>query len=357
MNAMNEQKKNFKLNEEAKHKINDEYINPTHGAPQGYPQGQGSGHGQYGRPARPVRPVRPTNQPRPADPAPPPRRVPPRDPQCIPAYAEPQYYPPEEDYGYGEEPQPPKKKKHRLRKLMVGLTILSVFVILLNIAFFFFRGQIWFNEPRKRDYPVRGAAIDQSLGKINWEIMSQQTISFMYVRATKGTSFVDEQYEQNRKNARKQDLLVGCWHEFDFRTDGQKQAEHFIEECGDMHGMLRPMVKLTKYGIYNLKMKDAEAVRDNLAAFLDTLEDYYGRKPVIMCDAACYKKYVQPYFSKYTLWTIDHFGKPDEEGWAMWEFNPRVRTEGYENSKEYFAMSVYREGKELDNFKKNLLMI
>ncbi len=182
--------------------------------------------------------------------------------------------------------------------------------------------------------------------------MSQQTISFVYVRATKGTSFVDEQYEQNRKNARKQDLLVGCWHEFDFRTDGQKQAEHFIEECGDMHGMLRPMVKLTKYGVYNLKMKDAEAVRDNLTAFLDALEDYYGRKPVIMCDAACYKKYVQPYFSKYTLWTIDHFGKPDEEGWAMWEFNPRVRTEGYENSKEYFAMSVYREGKELDNFKK-----
>lgn len=357
MNAMNEQKKNFKLNEEAKHKINDEYVNPTHGAPQGYPQGQGSGHGQYGRPARPVRPVGPTNQPRPANPAPPPRRVPPRDPQCIPAYVEPQYYPPEEDYGYGEEPQPPKKKKHRLRKLMVGLTILSVFVILLNIAFFFYRGQIWFNEPRKRDYPVRGAAIDQSLGKINWEIMSQQTISFVYVRATKGTSFVDEQYEQNRKNARKQDLLVGCWHEFDFRTDGQKQAEHFIEECGDMHGMLRPMVKLTKYGVYNLKMKDAEAVRDNLTAFLDTLEDYYGRKPVIMCDAACYKKYVQPYFSKYTLWTIDHFGKPDEEGWAMWEFNPRVRTEGYENSKEYFAMSVYREGKELDNFKKNLLMI
>ena len=37
MNAMNEQKKNFKLNEEAKHKINDEYVNPTHGAPQGYP--------------------------------------------------------------------------------------------------------------------------------------------------------------------------------------------------------------------------------------------------------------------------------------------------------------------------------
>lgn len=27
MNAMNEQKKNFKLNEEAKHKINDEYVN------------------------------------------------------------------------------------------------------------------------------------------------------------------------------------------------------------------------------------------------------------------------------------------------------------------------------------------
>jgi lysozyme len=152
-------------------------------------------------------------------------------------------------------------------------------------------------------------------------------------------------------------LLVGAWHEFDFRTDGEKQAENFISQCGSMSGMLRPMVKVTKYGIYNLHMKNADDVRENLQAFLDKVEEEYGRRPVIMCDSACYDKYIEPYFDSYTLWIIDHFGEPDEDtDWALWEYNPRVRTQGYENSKKYFAMTVFRREKDLENFKKNMLM-
>lgn len=318
---MSEKKQNFQLNDNAKRKIEEEYYSPEPNK-------------AWVRAKRSER----------------------KKSAVQTRYVQPQYesYPQyEEDF----EEQPLRPKKRRLRKMLLIVAVFCIAIILLNVAFFFYRGQIWFNEPRKRDYPVRGAVITQELGKIDWKIMSQQTISFAYIRATKGTTYVDTEYERNRKNARKTDLLIGCWHEFDFRTDGKKQAENFIGECGDMDNMLRPMVKLTKYGIYNLKMKNADDVKENLQAFLDRVEDEYGRRPVIMCDSACYKKYIEPYFDSYTLWLIDHFGEPDEDvDWAMWEFNPRVRTEGYENSKKYFALTVYRESKDLENFKKNLLM-
>lgn len=269
--------------------------------------------------------------------------------------------PEQEPYFPEEEQQAPvrrKKKKHpKLRKLYITVLILGIVVILINIAFLYFRGQIWFNEPRKRDYPVRGAVIDSDLGDVDWEIMSTQTISFVYIRATKGTGYVDEQYSKNRKGANKTKLLSGYYHEFDFSRDGKKQAENFIDSLGSLDGKLRPMVKLTRYGVYKLHMKDSEKVRDELEAFLGRIEEEYGRRCVIMCDKDCYEEYVEPYFDKYTLWMIDHFSEPKAETkWALWEFNPRVRSSGYANKKVYYAMTVYRRDRDLENFKKNFLM-
>lgn len=250
-----------------------------------------------------------------------------------------------------------KKRRRLMRKFMIATIAICLTLTLFDIAFFFYRGQIWFNEPRKRDYPVRGAVVDQSLGKVDWKIMSRQTISFAYIRATRGSSGKDEQYDDNRKGINHTDLLSGFYHEFVFGADGKKQAENFIEQCGDMSGRLRPMVKLTRYGIYKLKMKNAGDVQRELEQFLDAVEEEYGRRCVIMCDSSCYKKYIKDDFDDYTLWIIDHFGKPDEDlDWAMWEFNPRVRSLGYENNKKYFSMTVYRQDKDINNFKKYLLM-
>lgn len=250
-----------------------------------------------------------------------------------------------------------RRKKRRIAKILIITVTVCAVLLIVNISALLFRGKIWFNEPRKRDYPVRGVAVDEDLGEIDWKIMSQQTISFAYIRATKGTTLIDEQFESSSKNVKKTDLLIGYYHEFDVSADGAKQAEHFIEECGDMSGDLRPMVKLTKYGIYNLHMKNADDVRKNLQEFLDAVKAEYGRNCVIMCDSSCYKKYVKGYFEN-TLWLISYLSEPDEEetGWALWEFNPRVRSVGYANSGKYYALTVYRSGKDIENFKKNFLM-
>lgn len=57
------------------------------------------------------------------------------------------------------------KPKHRLRRFIIRFSLLCVIVIMINIAVLFFTGKLWFNQPDKNDYPVRGALIDSGYGE------------------------------------------------------------------------------------------------------------------------------------------------------------------------------------------------
>ena len=251
-----------------------------------------------------------------------------------------------------------ESRRHKLlrfyRRFAAVMIILGIIYIGLNVGFLYFRGQLWFNEPRARDYPVRGAVVSSELGEVDWTVFQYQPLKFAYVRATKGTKFVDEQFKANKTGIDESRLWAGYYHEFDFSETGAKQAEHFIKTVGFLDGDLRPAVKLTAYGIYGIRMKSTDTVKKELGAFLKAIRKEYGRRAVIMCDSDCYEKYIKPYFSDQTLWIIDHFAEPSEDmNWALWEYNPRVRSEGYSNKGEYYAVTVYRFGKDMSNFRKN----
>ena len=50
-----------------------------------------------------------------------------------------------------------EKPRHRfLKKLVKRLIILCAVVLVINLAVLLYTGRLWFNEPKKRDYPIRG---------------------------------------------------------------------------------------------------------------------------------------------------------------------------------------------------------
>lgn len=361
-------KQRFDLNDEARQKINEQYeyaderVSASGGIDLTRKRQPSPVSDEAAAPRAKAKPKPDPKQKKPAVK----KKSPVRRPSAAPAapVIEPQPRP--QPSGYPAEPpqdEPPgddgNSRKSRLlrfyKRFAVVIIILGAIYIALNLAFLYYRGQLWFNEPRKRDYPVRGAVVTSELGKMDWEEFQYQPISFAYVRATKSTSFIDDQYADNRKGIDDSKLWAGFYHEFDFSSDGEKQAEHYIGTVGDLDGELRPAVKLTAYGAYKLRMKSAEKVKEQLDKFLKRIRQEYGRRAVIMCDNDCYDKYIKPYYSDQTIWMIDHFGKPDDDlDWALWEFNPRVRSVGYENKKNYYSVVVYRHGKDISNFRKNL---
>lgn len=248
------------------------------------------------------------------------------------------------------------KPKHRLRRFIIRFSLLCIIIIMINIAVLFFTGKLWFNQPDKNDYPVRGALIDSDMGKIRWDVFSKQNISAAYIRATKGTSFKDEQFDDNWKASHDSELLTGAYHVFSLNTDGKKQAEYFcsvIEKS--MNGRLVPAVEVKLTGIYAVVAPDKDKIVSNLRDFCNYIESRYGVKPVIMCTNRSYEKYVQNEFNDYSLWITDVYSKPEEGiDWDFWCYNSRVRVKGYENSKEYFSMFVYKD--DVKTLKKNMFV-
>lgn len=69
-------------------------------------------------------------------------------------------------------------------------------------------------------------------GGIDWEDIEKQGVEFAYIKATEGSSYVDECYESNRKKAEETGIHIGFYHFFSFESPGITQAEHYIGTVG-----------------------------------------------------------------------------------------------------------------------------
>ena len=229
-------------------------------------------------------------------------------------------------------------------------------MLVINIAVLLYTGRLWFNEPKKRDYPIRGPVVTESMGEIRWKSFAKQNIQTAYIRATKGTTFEDGAFRDNWNGSKGTDISVGAYHVLEFDTDGTKQAEHFINAVGeDLSGRLIPAVEVRLRGLYRLLPPDYYEAADNLADFCDRIEKQYGVRPVIYCTERTYKNIVasDSRFNKDKIWYESLFSKPDEDmNWTFWTYTNRVKFSFYESG-EYLHMTVFN-GSE-DDFKKLIL--
>lgn len=259
------------------------------------------------------------------------------------------------NYDVYDEQEYEKPKRKFIRKLIVRVVIICLIVLLINVIILFATGQIWFNEPKKRDYPVRGPIITQDMGKINWDKFSQQNIQMAYIRATKSTTFEDESFKSNWKNSGNTDLPVGALHIFDFGMDGTAQAKHFCETVGNKtSGRLIPAVQVKLYGFYTFFPSNYVDVTKRLNDFIKYIKDYYGVYPIIMCNSRTYNKYIEGNFEECPLWIESLFSKIDENiNWTFWGYTNKTRFSFYENNHEYLYMTAFNGDEEA--FKKLIM--
>ena len=91
-------------------------------------------------------------------------------------------------------------------------------IILLAIILFI---TLWYlgltipNYPTKDKYEIRGVDVSSYQGEIDWKVLANQDIKFAFIKATEGSSFVDEKFKSNYENAKKiENLAIGAYHFF-----------------------------------------------------------------------------------------------------------------------------------------------
>lgn len=222
------------------------------------------------------------------------------------------------------------------------LLLLCVTVALLGLKI------ININQYLVAGYPVRGVDVSHYQGEIDWQQFREQGIDFAFIKATEGSSYVDEKYEANREDAVAAGMYVGAYHFFSFDSPAASQAEHFISVVGDLSGALPPVVDIEYYGDKRENPPEKAQVVSGLQALLDALEREYGVKPAIYTTYTVYNRYIRNGFQEYPLWIRNVYYPPADIGreWTFWQYSDTGKLRGTAGEEKHVDLNVFRKGRE-----------
>ena len=237
-----------------------------------------------------------------------------------------------------------KYLKRVILSIFVGIGIATIAIgVLINL---YNKGIVIPNELVASKYPIKGIDVSNYQGDIDWEVLSnEEDISFVFIKATEGSSFVDKKFKYNYEQARKNGLYVGAYHFFSYDSEGKTQAENFIKTVKAFNGMLPPVIDLEFYGD---KMKNPPKKKDvdtQLKVLLEKLENHYGKKPIIYASEISYALYLANDYEEYDIWISNFATKPimwgDNKKWTFWQYADREKLDGYSGDEKFIDVNVF----------------
>lgn len=238
-----------------------------------------------------------------------------------------------------------------MRKKCIGKGIGILFIVVVAImAFFVLTKRIKINPWIASGYPVHGVDVSHYQGEIDWEKLQTQGIRFAFIKATEGSTHVDEYFERNWAAACNTTLYVGAYHFFSFDSEGKTQAENYISKVGDLSGRLIPVVDIEYYGEKEANPPQKEQVIQQLRSMLSSLENEYHVKPMIYTTYKVYDGYIKKEFEEYPLWIRNVYYSPNmdkKNKWAFWQYSDNALLEGYHGGEKFIDMNVF-SGDETD---------
>lgn len=245
---------------------------------------------------------------------------------------------------------------HNKKTGILIVLFLFLFVICF-LAELIWNGKIIPNQLFAKRYPVKGVDVSSYQGVIDWKTLSAQDISFVFIKATEGSTFVDDNFTYNYSEARKTGLRVGAYHFFSYDSEGSTQADNFIETVEKFDGMLPPVIDLEFYGDKRQNPPPQADVRKELDAFIEKVTEYYGMNPIIYATEKSYSLYLDGAYEDCDIWIRNVYIPPslsDGRDWTFWQYTDKGYLEGYQGEEKYIDINVFcGSEKEFNNYSIN----
>ena len=178
-------------------------------------------------------------------------------------------------------------------------------------------------------YEIHGIDISHHQGDINWSelrekgLINETPIRFIMIKATEGSTRVDENFKENFYQSREYGFTRGAYHFYSVHSPAKSQAEFFIKnvklENGDLqleNGDLPPVLDVE----HKPKNQTDDAFKASILEWLDIVEQHYGVKPIIYTYYKFKMQYLSdPVFDQYPYW-IAHYYVDEVEYQGPWKF-------------------------------------
>lgn len=180
-------------------------------------------------------------------------------------------------------------------------------------------------------YNVRGLDISHYQSDINWSLLRNARIhddplSFVFIKATEGTTIFDENFNENFYQAKKNNILRGAYHFFVPDANAVKQAQFFLHQVHLEAGDLPPVLDVEILGRQSPKQ-----LRDNVKVWMKIVEKKYGVKPILYTGYKFKLTYLNDNeINEYPYW-IAHYNVDSlryRGVWSFWQYTDRGQVNG-----------------------------
>ena len=192
-------------------------------------------------------------------------------------------------------------------------------------------------------YEIHGIDISHYQGKIDWDelrnngMIERCPVRFVMIKATEGSTRIDDCFEDNFYQAREHGFVRGAYHFWSTRSSGRAQAEHFLRHVKLEDGDLPPVLDVE----HKAKDQTPEEFKESVLTWLRLVEKAYDAKPIIYT----YYKFKMAYlsdsiFDDYPYWIAHYYvDKVDYQGpWKFWQHTDCGRLPGI---KGYVDFNIY----------------
>lgn len=161
--------------------------------------------------------------------------------------------------------------------------------------------------------------------------MEESKPHFIFLKATEGTTHRDTRYKEYRKKAREKGIVTGAYHFFSYKTSGRDQAKNFLEFANLKKGDLPPVLDVE----FTSNMPKASYIKQQIAEFLNYIEDETGVKPIIYCECDYYNKYLKSSLkADYDFWISDFWRQPRCE-FTFWQKTDKFKHPAFKGTIDY----------------------
>ena len=180
-------------------------------------------------------------------------------------------------------------------------------------------------ELSRERYPISGLDFSSHNGVIDFDRLVDDSIDFVILKATEGTTFKDPRFNANYRNARRAGIpVIGVYHFFRFDTDGEMQVINLISSLQGKTVDMPLVIDLEEW------TNPADIYTHEVVGRLNSMINYIesnGYTVMFYTNKDGYQRFIREHFKTYPLWICSFsdppLGQADDDAWQLWQYSHR----------------------------------
>lgn len=175
--------------------------------------------------------------------------------------------------------------------------------------------------------PLRGFDVSHYQGRIDWPTVAKEPYSYVVIKATQGTRYVDPRLRDNAAGAEQHNIAHGFYHFYDPSADPAVQAKHFIDTVRPLKAPFRPILD-----VEIAHKQSVSDIREGVSIWLRAVEKAFDCKPALYTYAGFWDAHFAEGFDSYRFWLADYAAEPNppksRPRWLLWQYSQHGRVPG-----------------------------